>query len=176
MTRRRALWLLGLVTVALFAVLAVLDRRMMDAGSHGIVDFELAFSEQRAGEILSVWGTEGRDAARLSLWLDFPFLIAYGLFLRLAVLALRDALLHRDRERLARPAVAIAVLPLVAAGADAVEDVFLLLVLGGRADTLGPPLAGAFATVKFLCMVATVLYLLAGLATVVRARRRLRPR
>jgi hypothetical protein len=171
MTRRRALWLLAVVALGLLAVLAVLDGRMQDAGGHGIVDFELAFGSDRAQEILSAWGTDGRDAARLSLWLDFPYLAAYGLFLWLAVLALGDALSGRGRERFARPARAIALLPLVAAACDVVEDVFLLLVLGGHADTIGPPLAGAFATVKFLCLAVAVLYLLAGLGAVVLARR-----
>jgi hypothetical protein len=38
MTRRRALWLTGLLSVALLAVLVVLDLRMQDEGGWGIID------------------------------------------------------------------------------------------------------------------------------------------
>lgn len=176
MTRRRALWLLAVVTLGLFAVLLALDGRMQDAGGHGIVAFEVAFTSGKAQEIVTAWGADGHDAARLSLWLDFLYLIAYGLFLWLAVRALGDALRRRGFERLAAPAAAISILPLAGAACDAVEDVFLLLVLGGHAGTIGPPLAGAFASVKFLCLGVAVLYLLAGLgAVVVGGRRRIAP-
>ena len=119
MTRRRALWLLGITTLVLFAVLVVLDGRMQDTGGHGIVAFELACSSARAAEIMGEWGSDGRDAARASLWLDYLYLVAYGAFLWLAVRAVRDAALRRGWERFARPGAAIALLPLVAAAADA---------------------------------------------------------
>ncbi len=41
----------------------------------------------RAQRILAEWGEEGRDAARLSLWLDFPYLAVYSVFWLLAVRA-----------------------------------------------------------------------------------------
>jgi hypothetical protein len=172
MTRRRALWLLAAAVIGLFAALVALDGRMQDAGGHGIVAFEVAFTSGKAQEIVRAWGADGHDAARLSLWLDYLYLLAYGLFLWLAVKALGDALARRGRERLARPAAAIAVLPLVGAACDALEDLFLLLVLGGRAQSIGPPLAGGFATVKFLCLTIAIVYLLAGLATLALARGR----
>lgn len=178
MTRRRALWLLGIVLVGLSAVLLSLDGTMQDAGGYGIVDFELAFTADRASEILGAWGEEGSDAARLSLWLDYAYLVAYGLFLWLAVAALRDAALRRGWERFARPGEAIAVLPLVAAGADAVEDVLLLLILGGLDGATAPAFAGGFAVLKFAAVAIAVLYLLAGLLALGAARlrdRRTRP-
>lgn len=171
MTRRRALWILGVVTLGLFAVLLVLDGRMQDAGNHGIVAFEVAFTSGKAQEIIVAWGSKGHDAARLSLWIDFLYLIAYGLFLWLAVRALGDAFRDRGMDGWARPAAAISVLPLIGAGADAVEDVFLLLVLGGDASSIGPPLAGSFATLKFACLAVVVVYLLAGLVALALSRR-----
>ena len=171
MSRRRALWILGVTSVVLLVVLAVIDGRMQDAGGYGILDFELAFTSEKAQEIMAAWGSEGHDAAQLSLWLDFLYLTAYGLFLWLAIRALGDALARRGRARLAAPAAAISLLPLVGAAADVVEDVFLLLVLGGRLDSAGPPLAGAFAVVKFLCLAVALAYLLAGLVALALARR-----
>jgi hypothetical protein len=175
MTRRSALWILGVATLVLFVALIAIDGRMQDAGHHGIVAFEVAFTSGKAHEILVAWGSKGHDAARLSLWLDYLYLIAYGLFLFLAVRALGDALVRRGMDSLARPAAAISVLALVCAAADAIEDAFLLLVLGGHASSIGPLLAGSFATLKFLCLAIVIAYLLAGLAALAVGRSRSGP-
>jgi len=163
MTRRRALWTLGIASLVLFAGLLFLDRLMQDAGDAGIVDFELAWTADRAGEIRAAWGEKGQDAAELSLWLDFPYLLTYGLFLWLGARAMRDAALRRGWRGLARPGGAIAVLALVAAGCDVVEDVLLLVVLRGDDGEAAPALAAGFASVKFLCLGIAALYLLGGL-------------
>ncbi|HEX4805726.1 MAG TPA: hypothetical protein VFU94_07485 [Conexibacter sp.] len=172
MTRRRALWLLALAVVATFAVEYAYDRQMQDAGGHGIVAFEVAFTHARAHEILTAWGSDGRRAARLSLWFDFAFMAAYGAFLFLAARALRDALARRGRAGLARPGGAVAALALVAVACDAFENVWLLLQLDGRARSVGPTAAGAFASVKFACLAVVLAYLLAGLAALALGRRR----
>ncbi len=163
MTRRRALWILAIVWLCLGAYMLSLEATMQDAGGYGIVDFELAFTSDQAGTILAAWGDEGRDAARLQLWLDYLYLVVYGLFFWLAIKALRDAALRRGWTRYARPGAWIAVLPLVAAGADAIEDAFLLIALGGHGGDAAPLLGGAFAVVKFAAIVVSLLYLLVGL-------------
>lgn len=164
MTRRRALWVLGIVTLALFAVLYALDVRMQDAGNAGIVDFELAGSRDRAQELLADWGSDGRDAAKASLWLDYLYLTAYGLFLWQAVLAVRDGALRRGWARAARPGRVVALLPLAAAAFDAVEDAFLLLALGGGGGEAAPLLGTVFASLKFACLAVALVYLLGLLA------------
>jgi hypothetical protein len=163
MTRRRGLWISGIASAVLFLVLAVVDARIQDSGGPGIVPFELAWSTDRATEILGQWGQSGRDAARLSLWIDYLYLIAYAAFLSLAVLAVRDAAQRRGWARYARPGTAIAVLPVVAAVCDAIEDAALLLVVGGHADSPAPALATAFALVKFAALAVALVYLLGGL-------------
>ncbi len=170
MTRRRALWLLGIVTAALFLALVIVDRRMQDTGGPGIIPFELAGSAERAAEILAEWGEEGQDAARLSLWIDFPYLLAYGAFFSLAVIAMRDAARRRGWHRYARPGAAIAVLPIVAAACDAVENVNLLLVLDGDDGSTAPALATGFAIAKLASLAVVQLYLLAGLIALAKAR------
>jgi hypothetical protein len=162
MTRRRALWVLAIVWLALGAYMLSLESTMQDAG-YGIVEYELAFTSDKANEILAAWGDEGRDAARLQLWLDYLYLVVYGLFFWLAIKAVRDGALRRGWTRYARPGAAIALLPLVAAGADAIEDLFLLLVLGGHGGDAAPLLGGAFAVVKFVAIAVAGLYLLVGL-------------
>jgi hypothetical protein len=171
MTRRRALWILGVAMLALLAVELLYDGRMQDAGGYGILDFEVAFTAGKAQEIMRAWGGDGHDAAVASLWFDFLYLTAYGLFLWLAIRAIGDGLRARGRARLAAPAAAISLLPLIGAASDVVEDVFLLLVLGGRLPSAGPPLAGSFATLKFACLAVAIAYALGGRVAMAVTRR-----
>ena len=163
MTRRTALWLTGAAALVLGTVLLAIDDRMWDAGGPGIIGFELAGSEDRAGDILLEWGDEGQDAARLSLWLDFAYLVFYGAFLYLAAAATRDLARARGWARLAAIGrVAVPAAP-AAAAFDAAEDIALLVVLGGDGGAAGPVIATAFAGLKFLMLTVVIVYVLAGL-------------
>ena len=171
MTRRRALIGSAIASVAIFAVLAVLDVRMMNAGGPGIVGFEVAGTQDRAAEILADWGSEGIDAAKASLWIDYAYIVAYGTFLVLAAWATRDLALERGWRRMA--AWGVAVIPFAAAAAafDAIEDVGLLLAVNQQGGDLAPRLAQVCASLKFALLAVTIAYLLAGLALRLRARR-----
>ncbi len=170
MSRRSALIVLGVAVLALGGVLLAIDPAREAEGNPSIVDFELAFSEQRSEEIRAEWGPDGEDAARLSLWLDFAYLLIYGVFLVLAAGATRDFAARRGRRRLLA-AGAIAIPAAAAAPAfDAVEDVWLLIALGGHGGGLPPLLGGVFATLKFAALAVAIAYLLAGLAARLRAR------
>jgi hypothetical protein len=162
-TRKRLLILLAVSTAALGIFLTVIDPATKADGNPNIVDYEYALDEEGAAEILADWGPEGRDAARLSLWVDFAYLISYGAFLVLACAATRDLAAQRSWRRMAT--VGAVVLPFGAAGAafDAIEDVFLLIVLGGRGGDLLPALAAIAASLKFLLTGIAILYILAGL-------------
>ena len=171
MTRRLALILSGGASVAISAVLLALDVRMMDAGGPGIVGFEVAGTQDRAAEILADWGSNGIDAAKASLWIDYAYIAAYGTFLVLASAATRDLALERGWHRMA--AWGVAVIPFAAAGAafDAIEDVGLLLAVNQHGGALAPRLAQVCASLKFALVAVTVVYLLAGLALRLRDRR-----
>jgi hypothetical protein len=172
MTRRRWLWVLGIAAAALFLVLALIDLRIQDTGGPGIIGLELARSNARVTEIMAQWGATGQDAARLSIWLDFPYLILYGAFLTLAVLALRDAGRERGWDRYARWGIVVAFLPVFAALCDVAEDAGMLLMLEGRGATRLPQIVTGFALLKFAALAAVALYLLTGLGAL--ARRPLR--
>jgi hypothetical protein len=171
MTRRRALIASGVASVAIFAVLTVLDVRMMDAGGPGIVGFEVAGTQDRAAEILADWGSDGIDAAKASLWIDYAYIAAYGTFLVLASLATRDLALERGWRRMA--AWGLAAVPFAAAAAafDAIEDVGLLLAVNQHGGALAPRLAQICAFLKFALLAVTIAYLLAGLVMRLRERR-----
>ncbi len=173
MDRRTALWISGVAMVALFAALAIIDQRMSDTGGPGIVGFELAGSEHRAHEILADWGDKGHDAARLSLWLDYPYIVAYAAFWTLAVAATRDLAQRRSWRRLAALGATVVAFPIVAGILDALENVGLLMALGRHGGTLAPLAATIFASGKFLLSFSALAYVLAGLG--LRAYRRLAP-
>jgi pimeloyl-ACP methyl ester carboxylesterase len=160
--------LLGIASAALFVVLAAIDSRMWDEGGPGIVGFELAGSEEASRDILAEWGDEGRDAARLSLWLDFPFLISYGAFFTLAVAAVRDAARRHGWRRLSTSGVVF--LPGLAALFDALENVGLLLAVGENGGAVAPLAAAVCAAVKFLLLFIVDVYLVVGLVRLAHRR------
>jgi hypothetical protein len=163
----RNLWILGFVTLGLFVVLGVIDEDIKESGGPGIVSFEVEFTSENARETLAEWGEDGRDSAKLSLWLDYAFLVAYAAFFSLAVIAVCDALNWRRWEFLAT-------FPLIAAVCDAIENANLLLTIGQDGDQPFPFLAGVFALIKFATLTPAQLFALAGLIVWIirRVRRR----
>jgi hypothetical protein len=162
-TRRRGLIAAGVATVLLFLAMVPSDSRMKDTGGPGIVPLELSGGQDRADEIFAEWGEEGQDAARESLWIDFGFIIAYGTLLTLALAAVRDLARRRGWRRLVAIGAVVAPFGALCAGFDALENVCLLLTLGGAGAAL-PVMATVFAVCKFALLALTIAYLLAGLA------------
>jgi hypothetical protein len=163
-TRRRGLIASGIATVALLLAMSPSDGRMKDAGGPGIVPFELTGGQHRADEIMRQWGSEGKDAARESLWIDFGFMLAYGTFLTLALAAVRDMAGKREWRRLATIGGVVFYFGALGAGFDALENVCLLLTLGDAGGAF-PLLATIFASFKFAFIIAAIAYLIAGLTT-----------
>lgn len=171
MTRKRALIASAVATLAIGALLVVLDIRMMDAGGPGIIGFELAGSHDRAAEIRADWDDAGIDAAKASLWIDYAYILAYVTFLVLAAWATRDLAEVRGWRRMA--AFGTAVIPFAAAAGafDAIEDVGLLLAVDGHGGDTAPRLAQICASLKFALLAVTIAYLLTGLCLRLRKRR-----
>jgi hypothetical protein len=160
--------------VALGVYLLAIDPATVADGNPSIVDFEFAASEDRASEILDDWGDEGRDHARLSLWVDFAYLLSYGAFFALAAAATRDLARRREWRRLAALGGAAIVAAVGAASFDALEDIWLLIALGGHGGDLAPLAATVCASLKFALIVATIVYLAAGLVARLQLRREAR--
>jgi hypothetical protein len=134
---------------------------MRDRGV-GVVELELARTSAKASELYADLGAEGRDAARESLYLDYPFLILYGLLYAGVCLAVAERARRAGRERLRRIGIAAAAGGLAAACADALENVALLVVASNHPEQPWPGLAAAFATIKFLLTFLALGYALAG--------------
>ncbi|HEX8084972.1 MAG TPA: hypothetical protein VF529_11840 [Solirubrobacteraceae bacterium] len=152
---RQRLWITGLLTLGLFVVLGVIDEQIKDSGGPGIISFEVEFTSDNARETLAEWGDAGRDDAKLSLWLDYLFLVAYAAFYSLAVRALVDALNWRRWSFLAT-------FPIAGAVCDAIENANLLMTIGQDGDQPWPFLGGLFASIKFLLLTPAQLFVLIG--------------
>jgi hypothetical protein len=167
--RKHALIALGIATVAFTVLLELIDPSHV---SHGptILDFEFAGSQARAAQIVSEWGAEGRSAARLSLMLDYGYMISYGLFFMIAGFATRDTARERGWRRLAATGSVVPYFAIAAAAFDASENVALLLTLAGNGGSFAPPFAAVCSTLKFTLITIAILYVICGLAVRMRAR------
>ncbi len=152
---RRSRWpLAALSLLVTFAIEAWLNAPLR-AVPGGIVGLELARTPEAARHIIEVWSAADLVArARAGVWFDYAFLAAYGWFFRELILLswIRRAGLN----------VWFARLPVLAAAFDAVENVGLLMMLGGRITTGWTTLAAVFAALKFFLLACALVYLAAG--------------
>ncbi|HEV7400821.1 MAG TPA: hypothetical protein VGN84_11205 [Solirubrobacterales bacterium] len=155
----------GIAMVAFDIALLLIDRKLEASGGPSILGLEFAGSERRAAQIMGEWGSHGRYLARLSLWIDFGFMLSYGTFFTLAALATRDFARERGLRGLAIAGIATPFFAAAAALFDAAENIAWLLVLGGHGGSLAAPFATACASLKFLLIGLAIAYALWGLAS-----------
>jgi hypothetical protein len=161
----RILTWLFFATLSLILLLQLrgLDEPLtLDASPYGIVSYEMAWSAPRAAAIAAAWKTnDAIEAAKVSLGVDFAFLLAYPLFFAASIrLLLRDAGQGAfDRSGRVLHRAVLACIPL-----DAVENLSLWRMLDhGASETLSH-VATLCATVKFLLVMAAILWCVAALA------------
>lgn len=169
--------LLGSLTIRLGGLLVFATALMMfvdvplqgESSPHGILSFELAGTPVQALRILLEW--RNRDAlgyARLSLIVDFAYLLIYSLFF--ASLALWVGARLSEKKWSLRAAWAA----IIAAALDVFENGVLLYEVS-RFTSAGPfPQLGAFlALAKFALLLFSAAYgALGGLTILVRRQRR----
>ena len=161
---RRGLTVLGLFILTLGSGALMLPALgWMDIRGVAIMDVELMRTSTKSAEIVSQLGPAGVDATQMSLYLDFLFLIFYGLALSAACVVTAARAAERGRTGLAAAGRTIAVLAPLAAAFDAVENVALLIVFGGHAGQPWPGIAFGFASAKFALLAVVVVYLVVGL-------------
>jgi hypothetical protein len=162
------LTLAGLLGVGLiWPQFAELEYAMQGRVGNGIVDYELAFSAERASTILFLWGDAGRAAAGRSLWIDFAFMPSYALLVGGLTLLIGRAM----PGWWGRVGLWLALAPILAALLDAFENVMLLSILDRvrNVPPIPPLAAGVAAAIKFgLLGLAAVYWPLSGLVWLVR--------
>jgi hypothetical protein len=155
--------------VALWVAMGAIEQRL-PAGTPGILAFEFVRNSSRAARFLSEWGPDGRDAVRLSLWVDYGFMLSYGSFVTLAGLETRDFARERGLRRLAGAGRVVPWFAAVAALFDAGENAFLLLVVGGHGGSAAPVLATTCSSIKWLLITIAVAYVAWGLLSLLAVR------
>jgi len=169
------LWILFVLSVAAaawpFFTMRGLDAALMEPEPHyGIVDFELAYSVEKAGEIVGVWGEELLPLAKKSLIVDYPFMPAYALIF----FSLTRLFALIPGGRMSIWAKMAALFPLAAAIFDAVENLGLLSVVASpdAIPAWAPVVAGISATIKFsLLLLAVLAWPVAVLARLIGGKR-----
>lgn len=151
----------GGAALALWVFLVIQDGEIKQSNGPGIVPFEVAGTQEEAREILEEWGEQGRDAARVSLYVDFAYLIAYSLFLAVGCTVASQRLARRGMKSLAGIGPMLGWTMFAAAAFDAIEDVALLRVLAGHTETW-PGIALYAAIPKFAIAGIGLAYVIGG--------------
>jgi hypothetical protein len=160
-TRRRILWIAGAAALAIWVFLFIQDSRIRDSGGPGIVSFEVAGTEEEAQEILEDWGEQGRDDARVSIYADFPYLIAYSVFLAVGCTIAAERLARRGMNRLARIGPMLGWTMFLAGAFDVIENLAMLQVIDGETATW-PGVALYAAIPKFAIAGVGIAYVIVG--------------
>lgn len=162
----------GAATACFWIALAIIELSL-PSGTPGIIEFEFVRSADRAARYLAEWGAEGRDSVRLSLIVDYGFMVSYGAFVTLAGLATRDFGREHGRRALASAGRVVPWFAAAAAVFDAGENAFLFLIVGGDEGSTAPVLATVCASAKWVLIVVAVGYVVWGLgARFLRAKER----
>jgi len=130
-----------------------------------ILEFELMFNSTEAIRMLGMLGPDGVSAARQQLFIDFGYLVIYGVLLWKACRLLGARAARRGPAWVAKLAPAFAWTAVIAAVCDAVENVGLLVITYGQTSQPWPAVASGYASAKFILLGFTVLFLLVGLSS-----------
>jgi hypothetical protein len=168
-------WLVIILAISFFAMLGIwfqflpLEDIMTRGGGYGIVDYELAFTPDKAAQILNTWDSEARAAAYRSLGIDYVFMPSYALFFGAVTLLIARA----QTGKLRQIGFAITIGCILAGLLDALENAMLLSILNGPPVAPAPPLiASVAASIKFLLLLLPLIYWPVGLIALILRRRR----
>ncbi len=124
-----------------------------------IVDFELAGSVEKAGQIVNAWNETDRIRAGFSLGFDYLYMPLYSTTLALACVMAIGVLKPRAWRSIG---LLLAWGLWVAAISDAIENVALLTILLGHNVAPWPQAAQLCATIKFGLILAGLGYVVIG--------------
>lgn len=161
LTRRQWLVLTGLATAAFSVALGLIEH--VPSGTPSILEFEFVGTAQRASRFLAEWGMDGRESVRVSLIVDYGFMVSYGAFVTLGGLAARDFGRRHGRQALASAGRIVPWFAAAAAVFDALENAFLLVIVGGAGGSVAPVLATTCACVKWTLIAIAVAYMAWGI-------------
>ncbi len=89
------------------------------------MDYEFAWTQERAKEILSVWGVQGRNKELLGIYWDFLFIIGY-VFLAFGLIVL---ILRKSVGKIQKLGIYFTLVPFLIGFFDIIENINLLVML-----------------------------------------------
>ncbi len=164
---QRLFWPALILALAILAVFSVIDAPLQTPAAtkgvaKGIIAYELAGSAPAAQAMIDSWDARTRLYAAFGLGLDYLYMPSYALAIALGCMWARRRLAAR-RPWLADIGLALAWGQGAAALLDATENFALLkMLLAGVASAPWPALAAVCATIKFVLVLAGLLYAVAG--------------
>ena len=151
--RRPLVWCLTALVVGLsLALTAIAHPLATPEAPQGIVSFELARTAEAATAIVASWSPRAREAAMLSLGLDYLYLLAYPAWLSLVC----QGIARVRNGAAAALGMALAWAIWLAAPLDALENAALIRVLSDPAAGVWPAVAWACAVPKFALVFAAL--------------------
>ncbi|MDD5388651.1 MAG: hypothetical protein PHD37_04865 [Gallionellaceae bacterium] len=145
----RNLPLLSALVLTLIGFLLMVGFEQSGADTYSSqLQLQFAWTAERTRAVLASWGEAGRDRVSNGIYADYLFLIGYG--------ALLAQLLRATRREWGRR---LAWGALLAAGLDAMENVFLLGFIQETIDVRFTLLVSLIASVKFGLIGAALLHL-----------------
>jgi hypothetical protein len=145
---------------------------------HGVSvdDFQFAGTSAKAELAYNELGQDGRRAAWWFLALELPFLVSYGLLLCAGCAFAARQLAAAGAERLARVARVSAVLGLLAAGCDLIQNSALAVILEGHFAQPAPRIAEVFGDLTWVFGISAGFVFVAGwIVAALRSRKPLAP-
>jgi hypothetical protein len=155
--------IISAVTTPLLAVILILHGEPLknaDLTPRGILDLEFARTVTRAAEVYNAWKPDLVMHAIKNTFLDFLFLISYGIFLSSSCFLLS----RRFTGFWKRTGKILAILMIVAASFDVFENITMFRTLGGNFNKEVVAATFIFASIKFILAAVGLLYIATSLA------------
>lgn len=164
-TRSNTFWVLLCATLVLTIVLTLFDGPIRnDVAPIGMISYEFARTPESAAAMLDSWNHKAQLHLAFNLGLDFVYLLLYSTTIAIGCLWITDVPAAKARGPMASlipVGTTMAWLALLAAVADAFENLSLFKVLITGPVAPWPAVAFTFALIKF-CFLAVTLAFLAG--------------
>lgn len=157
--------------IAVIAILKYFDHFLInDICKGGIVSFELSKDLETAKAYMESWGDIGRNAAGLSLGLDFLFPFLYSTFIALLIHKLNERL-YKGKE-FYKIGIFLIWLQFLAAVFDLIENLGLIRLLLGDLDQFWVSISYYFAAMKFVLILIGIVYVLVNFGVFLIKKRR----
>jgi len=153
--RKKVLIFLLLVIFLIFIIFRFLDTPLRtDAAPSGIVSFEIAGSQEKAGQILASWDVRAKLYAAFGLGFDYLFMVVYAISISLICLMVTE----RHTGWFSRLGIWLGWGAYLAALFDSIENIALWNLLSSDTSQIWPILAIWCASIKFTLILSGILY------------------